>query len=222
MRKRSAILGCGVAAALSVGAAAYATIPDSTGTIYGCYSAVTGGLRVIDPSAGQHCIANEKALSWNQTGPPGATGATGPQGAARPAGPSDVYWTNGPQVTIPDNPLPGSEPIVVQLSNLPAGDYLVQAVVQLHTTTHTVFDCRYLDATGLPHYDVEQTAEPQPAGSDEVMQTMPLLFTVDLPSGGNVPIQCISNPYDYSTSSSDRTQGQAFISATQVGSLTGQ
>ena len=134
----------------------------------------------------------------------------------------DPYWTDGPQVTIPDDPLPGAGPIVVQLSNLPAGQYLVQADVQLHTATHTVFDCRYIDAAGLPHYDVEETAEPQPAGSDEVMTAMPMLFTVDLPSGGNVPIQCLSNPYDYSTSSPDRTQGQAFISATTVGRLTGQ
>jgi len=219
MRPSPALVVAIAALVVALGGVAYATIPGSDGVIHGCYLKAVGSLRVIDPSTGQHCTAVETPIQWNQTGPQGPQGATGPTG---PVGPSDVFFKDGGLVTIPDNPLPGAEPIVVTLTNLPPGQYLVQADVQLHTATHTVFDCRYIDATGLPHNDVEETAEPQPPGSDEVMTAMPMLFTVDLPNGGNVPIQCVSNPYDYSTSSPDRTQGAAFISATKVGTLTGQ
>jgi hypothetical protein len=58
---------------LAAGSIAYATIPDSSGVIHGCYTN-TGALRVIDTDAGATCRANETALEWNQTGPPGLSG----------------------------------------------------------------------------------------------------------------------------------------------------
>jgi hypothetical protein len=67
-----------------IGGAAYATIPAANGVVYGCYNTTNGGLRVIDPSAGQTCKIGENALNWSQIGPggpAGATGATGPAGA---------------------------------------------------------------------------------------------------------------------------------------------
>jgi hypothetical protein len=71
-----------------IGAAAYAAIPGSSGTIAGCYAKSNGVLRVIDAEAGQTCVANkEAALSWNQQGPPGPAGPEGPAGPAGP-GPS--------------------------------------------------------------------------------------------------------------------------------------
>src|SRR5436305_4881032 len=87
---RTAVL---LAAGLAGGAAAVAvaTVPGPDGVIHACYSitntnglpVTTANLRIIDPSA-QACTTNtdvptaERALSWNQQGPPGQTGPTGP------------------------------------------------------------------------------------------------------------------------------------------------
>jgi Collagen triple helix repeat (20 copies) len=85
-----ALVGAGIA---------YATIPDSSGVIHGCYSAKNGSLRVIDSSA--KCTSGELALNWNQQGPKGDTGATGPQGlkgdtgVTGPAGPQGTQGTKG-------------------------------------------------------------------------------------------------------------------------------
>jgi hypothetical protein len=71
-----------VAVALAVGGGiAYASIPDSGGTIHGCYFKAGGLLRVIDTARGQTCHPSfELPLNWNQAGIPGPPGATGPQG----------------------------------------------------------------------------------------------------------------------------------------------
>jgi hypothetical protein len=55
---------------VAIGGVAYATIPDSSGTIQGCYGKTTGNLRVVDSAA--YCRSNETALAWNQQSPPGA------------------------------------------------------------------------------------------------------------------------------------------------------
>jgi hypothetical protein len=74
-RAGMAIAGLATSAAVAAGVA-YATIPDETGVIHGCYSNGLGILRVIDPSAGQQCRGTETSLDWNQTGPQGPSGAT--------------------------------------------------------------------------------------------------------------------------------------------------
>ena len=85
---------------------AYASIPDATGLIHGCYSKTSGALRVIDTAKSQKCSATELALNWSQTGPKGATGAkgaagakgaTGAQGAQGKAGPSGSRGATGAQ-----------------------------------------------------------------------------------------------------------------------------
>lgn len=60
---------------LAGGGIAYATIPDASGVVHGCYKNGNGALRVIDTGAGAHCTPAETPLDWNQTGPPGS-GAT--------------------------------------------------------------------------------------------------------------------------------------------------
>ena len=66
--------------ALGGGAMAATHLVSSSGTISGCANARTGGLRAI--AAGSKCHRGEVALSWNQRGPAGATGAPGPQGSS--------------------------------------------------------------------------------------------------------------------------------------------
>jgi hypothetical protein len=81
-----------VVVGLAAGGIAYASIPDSSGVIHGCYKTVGGALRVIDTDKGGKCVPSETALSWSQTGPKGATGA---QGATGPTGPSGPGATSG-------------------------------------------------------------------------------------------------------------------------------
>jgi len=56
---------------VALGGVAYATIPDSTGTIHGCYQRGNGNLRVVESSG--DCRSSEQAIQWNQQGPRGAT-----------------------------------------------------------------------------------------------------------------------------------------------------
>lgn len=81
--------------ALSVAGVAYATIPDTSGVIHGCFKAGAGdddgghgkgALRVIDTDKGETCKNSELALDWNQTGPQGPQGIQGPQGPQGPQG----------------------------------------------------------------------------------------------------------------------------------------
>lgn len=43
----------------------YASVPDTDGTIHGCYTTSSGALRVIDPSTGGSCYSYETGISWN-------------------------------------------------------------------------------------------------------------------------------------------------------------
>ena len=74
-------LGVGAAAAVTTAAGvAFASSPGG-GVIIACAS--SNNLRLADASG---CKANETAISWDQTGPAGATGATGDAGATGAAG----------------------------------------------------------------------------------------------------------------------------------------
>src|SRR5262245_18575555 len=76
---RALILLTAAAAVALLAGVAVAAIPDSDdGEIHGCYQKNQGQLRVIDAEAGASCGPAEKALVWNQVGPPGATGPRGP------------------------------------------------------------------------------------------------------------------------------------------------
>jgi hypothetical protein len=69
-----------LAVATSGAAIAYASIPDSSGVIHGCYTVKTGALRVIDTAKGQTCATGQHALKWNQKGPQGPAGPAGVSG----------------------------------------------------------------------------------------------------------------------------------------------
>jgi hypothetical protein len=75
----------GVAVGLAAGGIAYASVPDSSGLIHGCYNpngvtAVNGtALNIIDRDKAS-CSKNQQEISWSQTGPPGPKGDKGDQG----------------------------------------------------------------------------------------------------------------------------------------------
>jgi hypothetical protein len=58
---------------VAVGGVAFATIPDSSGTIHGCFQKANGNLRVVESAT--DCRSSEIAISWNSQGPPGSPGA---------------------------------------------------------------------------------------------------------------------------------------------------
>jgi hypothetical protein len=91
MRKRAWLLSASGAAILAAGLGggvafgAVQSVPDSGGTIHGCYKPsgyATGALMVIDTDAGQSCPSDTTAINWNQTGPSGPAGPStaGPSG----------------------------------------------------------------------------------------------------------------------------------------------
>jgi hypothetical protein len=104
--RRWAVLSAATAATLIVGTGvALATVPDGGGVFHGCYDKHSGGLRLIDPSAGQHCKRDETAVSWNQTGPAGPQGPKGDTGQTGPAG--QTGQTGPPGQTGPAGPAGG-------------------------------------------------------------------------------------------------------------------
>jgi hypothetical protein len=93
---------------LAGGALAWASIPDSGGTIHGCYAS-NGTLRVVDTDLGQSCKSNEKPLDWSATERKAYQG----QGAGH---------------------LSGSNPIVAADVTLPPGPYTLTAAVEIINT----------------------------------------------------------------------------------------
>lgn len=51
---------------VALGGAAFAAIPDSSGTIHACYQKNNGDLRVVESSS--NCRSNENRLDWNVQG----------------------------------------------------------------------------------------------------------------------------------------------------------
>lgn len=98
-----AFVACGAIACLST-IAAWASIPDTTGTFHGCVNTTTGLVRIVDTaktgylstcyptSAG---LLAESPVTWQASGSPGKTGPAGPPGPAGPAGPPGPSGTVG-------------------------------------------------------------------------------------------------------------------------------
>jgi hypothetical protein len=96
-RRRQRAIFLSLTAIVPLSVIAYASIPDPSGTIYGCYRKSGGTLRVLDYPA-QECDARaEIRISWNQTGPQGPQGPAGPQGPIGPQGPVGPTGATGPQ-----------------------------------------------------------------------------------------------------------------------------
>jgi hypothetical protein len=100
-RKMLGALGVLAVIGLVVGGIAFATIPDSSGVIHGCYSKNNGALRVIDDSVSQ-CSNKENALNWNARGT------------------SHAYHASDPTVIALS-----TTPTTILSLNLPAGSYVV-------------------------------------------------------------------------------------------------
>jgi hypothetical protein len=85
-------------AAVVIAGISFAAIPGADGTISACFKKTTKILRVINAEDGQKCRSNERAISWNQEGPPGPSGSPGVQGVQGSPGPQGL--PGDPSVSI--------------------------------------------------------------------------------------------------------------------------
>jgi hypothetical protein len=125
-------------ALLVAGGIAYATIPDSSGVIHGCYGKAwpdRGVLRVIDADKSQTCSKFETPLNWSQTGPQGPQGPQGPNGPTGATGPSDVWSVDGYGSGQKSVGKALSIATLATTATLPAGSYSVQAETSLENNT---------------------------------------------------------------------------------------
>src|SRR3954447_2975397 len=85
-RLKWSMIGVG-AAVVATGMVGYASIPDASGTIHGCYRpGAAGYVRLVD---GVACQGAEQAIHWSARGPAGPAGPPGPAGAP---GATSVQW----------------------------------------------------------------------------------------------------------------------------------
>lgn len=210
--RRILLILAGAGAALLAAGVAYASIPDGSGVIHGCYTKTStgapqpGALRVIDTGLGQTCQANEVPLNWNQQGVRGPTGPQGPQGPQGPKGPTGSQGPAGPQgQTGPTGPSGSSHaysassgltnvatgpsvfPTPVISKTVPAGDYVVTAtgdVNQVNSPTSDVVICT-LDAPGT-------IATQTVTVLNEFSSAYSLVGLASLPSGGTIELDCSS------------------------------
>ena len=108
------VVGVGVAA----GGIAYASIPDSSGLIHGCFQKDNGNLRVVD-SSGKGCGTSEKSLDWSQTGPTGTNGTNGTNGVS---GYELVQHDELYQAPFGSDPVPGPSPTALLANSRPVAE----------------------------------------------------------------------------------------------------
>jgi hypothetical protein len=218
-RRRAALVV--VALALVSAGVAYATIPDGSGVIHGCYTNKGGILSVIDPATGQTCSSLQTPITWNQQGPKGDPGPQGdkgdksdpgPQGPQGDPGPSDAYSARQGSVTLTDSRT------VVLARDVPQGSYVVTARVEVFTGADTTGP-RFVSCTLFDMNDQaadNMTVElATPSGGPNGAAGLPLVGTAQTWVGGTLRIECAVYPF----SSGDYVAADGNMVATRVGSL---
>lgn len=210
-----------VVLALASGGVAYATIPDSSGVIHGCYTKRGGVLSVVDLSAGQTCSSFQTPIAWNQQGPqgdPGPQGSkgdpgpSGPQGPQGDPGPSDAYSARQGSIALTDSRA------VVLARDVPQGSYVVTARVEVFTGANTTGP-RFVSCTLFDTFDQaadNMTVElATPTGGPNGAAGLPLVGTAQTFAGGTLRIECSVSPF----SSGDYVAADGNMVATRVGTL---
>jgi hypothetical protein len=147
--RRLPLAAFSIVLAVAVGGVAFASVPDSTGVIHGCYSSGTPhSLQVIDTAKVSGCPSGTIALKWNQTGPrgpqglqgpTGPQGLSGPQGIQGPAGTSNAAYTFNPNIYTMDG---SGLWKIVDYANVPAGHYVVNATATAAPQDDYGVECR--------------------------------------------------------------------------------
>jgi hypothetical protein len=226
MSKTSKTLGVVVVFALAAGTA-WASIPDSGGVIHGCYKTDNGKLRVIDSSSAG-CATDEASLTWNQTGPQGATGETGPAGPQGPPGPTRAderfylassFADRSTWLPITAAPFSGvSSTTRIVTSHLAAGNYTVaaQVIAENHDGVGYVVCLLHNGGQILGISEAAIGIE----GSTDFAQTLGIDVGVSLAQAADVDLSCVSVPLGLPHAVGTPIVGLADIVATKVDTLT--
>lgn len=211
-RTRFLVALTGAGATALIASAAWAVIPDASGTIHGCY-AQDGVLRVVDSEAGQRCKRNEKALDWGTTPPPAPASEL----------PDSFVALARDEVSLPE----GRTEIAAL--TLQPGKYQVTGKVFLFNsssqiTSGTGVSCQLTPSNedGSPGDPGGPPADPgllafAPAGEPGSAGTISLGVSQVLAQPGTVVLDCFNN--DPSTTSAP-VASNAWIRAIEVGSIT--
>jgi hypothetical protein len=141
MREPATAVAVLVAAGLAAGAA-WATIPDGSGTIHACYGTSDKSMRVIDSGG---CNKGEAPVSWSQDGIQGTQGSQGPQGLQGDTGPQGlpgVTRATGVAVEAAEDPVIGG---FFKELNCPTGTKALQGS----------YEWEFLIGSNPPQADVE-------------------------------------------------------------------
>lgn len=173
------------------GAVAAAAVPGADGVINGCYStkgslfgSPKGSLRVIDE--GEKCRSSERALPWNQQGPPGEKGDPGPQGPTGPPGPAAAPQAKLAAGTAPIY-LTGTPHTAISIS-LPAGTWALTAKAQADSGRDASMDitCDLMNGETV----LDRVAPYSTARTSGV--PLALVAIVTVPASGTVDFTCSS------------------------------
>lgn len=227
------IAGLGLTLTLAVGAA-FASVPDGSGVLHGCYSAngakAKGGtqLYIVD-TAITVCSNGQAPVAWSQTGPqgiqgiPGLKGDTGSQGiqgiqgdpgVAGPAGSANGFSTTGIGGLINFDLVDGHGEIEVAHIDLPAGTYLVSGKVLVGNRVGANEDVECTLRYGLTgNIGLDQSGTRLGAGdTSDAFTTIPLTGALTLSDADTVRLRC-------ATSSSDGWVNFGQLNAIQLASL---
>ncbi|WP_304044657.1 hypothetical protein [Jatrophihabitans endophyticus] len=129
------LTGVALAAAGVTVAAQAAT--QSAPAIHACVANSSGAVRIV--KSGTHCKKSESATQWNRTGPTGPQGPRGPQGDQGnqgPQGPAGAAGTAGSMSFSLNGEVdmqPANTYQQVNYKHLAAGDYAVEATVNIQS-----------------------------------------------------------------------------------------
>ncbi len=201
-----------VALFVALGGTSYAmsgaTFVSPQGAVSACVKK-SGTLKLVAP--GTKCHKKQQLVTWNLQGVSGKSGATGATGA------SGTNGANGASLGLNDfNDGPtaistNGEVAVATLSNVPAGNYIITAKVQLAGGSLAVLmDC-FLRAGG--DFDESRTLLQIQSGTNAYEETLPFTLSHTFAAAGAITITCNGFGGNY-------TAANAKISAVQVQSLT--
>jgi hypothetical protein len=179
------------AVVVAVGGGAYALAAGNT--IHACAKKSNGALRLAS-----RCKHSERGVSWNITGPKGATGATGPKGATGAAGatgPQGPAGTTSVVAGFKDGPvvLPFSTTTYTTEAtlNLPGGKWAVFAkatITNVAGTGATIAHCQLVSSSG--DFDDTVLALDDHNVGTAYSGALELNVNVNLTAAGTAKLQC--------------------------------
>jgi Collagen triple helix repeat (20 copies) len=185
-------------------------------TYYACVTTKTGAIKVV--SASTRCATGQSKISWNNTGPKGATGPAGPKGATGatgatgPTGPKGATGatgatgapgpagastgvTNGVVWDVSGSPTPLTHAYTMVLYFVApvAGTYYLNASLGLTVAAGEEVTCDVggSDTTGgytAAFYALPSVTDNQ--GTTSVITTIPLTASVTATAGQEIDLEC--------------------------------